>query len=174
MSSDDYDYFEVLKRYRCLKKTELPDIPDSILEDAVMSWMWKKALNDGGDRQYEVISSLPRPCQYVYSCRIVTDQVNNGGLNQFFFNCPREFAEMLIEGFSELGSPKLSHVMAKAVELYRQNEHLLDAYNDGTLESFFNSYQEKIFDELDNVFYEERQFIDLHKYIRLNADCFGD
>ena len=173
MRSDDYDYFEVLEKYKFLKKAELPDIPDVILEHAVMSWMWTKAFKGDAD-QYEVISSLPKPCQNVYSCRTVTDEINNGGLNQLFYNSTGQFAEMSIDGFLALGSQKLSDVMAKAVELYRKNKPLLDKYNDDTLESFFDSYAEKIFEELDNIFYDEIDSVDMAKFIRQNADCFGD
>ena len=170
-SEDDYDYFEVLERYKYLKNTELPDIPDVILEHAVMSWMWTKSSNE---RQYEIISSLPKPCQNVYSCRTVTDEINNGGLNQLFYNDTGQFAEMSIEGFLALGSPKLSEVMAKAVELYQEKKSVLDEYNDDTLESFFASYKEKIFEKLDSDFYDECDSVEMAKYIRQNADCFGD
>ena len=174
MSSEgDYDYFEVLEKYKYLKNAELPGIPDVILEHAVMSWMWTKALKEGVD-QYEVISSLSKPCQNVYSCRTVTDEINNGGLTQMFYNETGQFAEMSIEGFVALGSPELSEVMAKAVETYLQNKPVLDKYDDGTLESFFDSYQEKIFEELDGKFYDECDSIDSAPYIRQNAECFGD
>ena len=172
-SEDDYDYFEVLEKYKFLKNAELPDIPDVILEHAVMSWMWTKAFKEGVE-QYEVICSLPKPCQHVYSCRTVIDEVNNGGLTQLFYNDTGQFAKMSIEGFLALGSPKLSEIMAKAIETYHQNKPVLDNYDDGTLESFFDSYQEKIFEELDDKFYNECDSINSFKYIRQNAECFGD
>ena len=123
VSSDDY--FAVLERYKFLKNAELPDIPDDHLEHAVMSWMWNQAFKEGLD-QYEVISLLPKPCQNVYSCRTVTDEINNGGLNQLFYNETGQFAEMSIEGFLALGAPELSDVMAKAVALYQQSKPVLD------------------------------------------------
>jgi hypothetical protein len=182
--TDDYDYFEVLERYKFLKKSELPDIPDTILERAVMNWMWTKCEDeykkDNDVDQYEVISSLPKPCQNVYSCRTVIDQVENGGLTQLFFNFSTPYAEMSIDGFLALGAPKLSEVMKKAVETYHQNKPALDSYDDGTQEGFFDSYQENVFEELDNMFYAENRsknsanYIDSVKYIRQNTDCFGN
>ena len=173
MSLDDYDYFEVLERYKCLKNAELSSIPDNILEHAVMSWMWNKWQAEGLN-QYLIIRSLPKPCQHVYSCRTVTDEVNNGGLNQLFYNMTGMFAEMSIEGFLALGSPKLSGVMEKAVGEFWYNRHVLEGYDDGTLEGFSASYKERIFSELDEEFFSESDSIDMAKYIRKNADYFGD
>jgi len=173
--ADDFmdDYFKLLERYKFLKKVELPDIADNDLEHAVLSWMWTK-IEDDGANQYTVICSLPKPCQNVYSCRTVTDEVNNGGLNQLFFNHTVQLIELSIEGYLALGSAKLSDIMAEAVNLYRQNKHILDGYNDGTIESFSASYCEKLFDELVDRFFQECDLIDCVSYIRSNADCFGD
>ena len=170
------DYFETLEKYKYLKNSEIENIPDApgdMLENAVMSWMWNK-FNENWSDQYEVVSSLPKPCQHVYSCRTVIDEVNNGGLNQLFYNSTRQFAEMSIEGFLALGSQELSDVMARAVEIFWANKQVLDAYDDGTLESFSESYEEGFFDELDDIFYEECDSINISQYVRMNSQYFGD
>jgi hypothetical protein len=164
---------EDYERYKFLKNSELSDIPDDVLEDAVMNWMWAKWQEEGLD-QYLVIRSLPKPCQHVYSCRTVTDEINNGGLNQLFFNQTGAFAEMSIESFLALGSQKLSRVMEEAVGTFWLNRRDLEEYNDGTIESFCDSCKLDIFEELDSMFNKERDFIDIVKYIRQHADCFGD
>ena len=172
------DYFEILEKYKYLKKEDIADIPDNsdnMLEHAVMSWMWNKFNEDWSD-QYVVISTLPKPCQNVYSCRTVTDEINNGGLNQLFYNywSTGQFAEMSIDGFKALGSKKLSKVMAKAVKIFWTNRRVLEAYKDGTMESFMESYEEKFFEELDDIFFAEIDSINISKYVRLHASCFGD
>ncbi|MCL2562835.1 MAG: DMP19 family protein [Oscillospiraceae bacterium] len=167
------DYLETLEKYKLLKSGDVPNVPDKQLEEAVMSWMWNKFNEDWSD-QYQVIRSLPKPCQNVFSCRTVVNEVNNGGFNQLFFNSSGQFAEMSIEGFLALGAPMLNSIAQKAVALYQQNKDVLDGYNDGTLESFSASYEEKIFDELDKTFYCDDDTIDFVKYIRLHAACFGD
>ncbi|MCL2120312.1 MAG: DMP19 family protein [Planctomycetaceae bacterium] len=78
-------------------------------------------------------------------CYTVSGEISNGGLNQFYFNNMKPLAEMSIEGFSALGSQKLSDVMAKAVELYQDYKQVLDGYNDGTVESFSASYARENF-----------------------------
>ena len=168
------DYFQKQEKFRYLKKGELASIPDSDLRIAVMSWMWGKFNEDWTD-QYEVIESLPKPCQNVYACCTVVDEINNGGLNQLFFNSTGQFAKMAQEGFGALGNQKLSSIMKNAVEIYEKNKELLDKYNDGTLESFSKSYNENLFDELDDGFSEEEPGFEslLEAYIRKNESVFG-
>jgi len=166
-------YFEALEKYKYLRANQILEVHDYELENAVMSWMWNK-FNEDWSNQYEVINALPKPCQNVFSCRTVIDEVNNGGLNQLFFNSSGQFAVMSIEGFSALGSLELSRIMEEAVTLYMQNKEILGGFYNGTIESFFASYEEEIFDKLDESFYLACDSIDYVKYIRLNAACFGD
>jgi len=169
------DYFQKQEKFKYLKKSELNSIPDSDLRTVAMSWMWGK-FNEDWTNQYEVIESLPKPCQDVYSCCTVVDEINNGGLNQLFFNSTGQFAKMSQEGFRALGDEKLSSIMRNAIEIYEKNKELLERYNDGTLESFSESYNENLFDELDDRFSEEEPSFDslLEAYIRKNESVFGD
>jgi len=167
------DYLETLEKYKRLQSSYVSKISDDELEFAVMSWMWNK-FNEDWSNQYEVISALPKPCQNVYSCRTVINEVNNGGINQLFFNPSKQFAAMSIEGFMALDSQELSNIMEEAVALYQQNKEILDSYDDGSIESFSASYGEEIFDKLDERFYTACDSVDFVKYIRLNATCFGD
>jgi len=87
------DYFQKQEKFKCLKKGELDSITDADLRTAVMSWMWGK-FNEDWTNQYEIIESLSKPCQDVYACCTVVDEINNGGLNQLFFNSTGQFANM--------------------------------------------------------------------------------
>lgn len=169
------DYFHKLEEFKKLKKGSLDSIADADLRTAVMSWMWGK-FDEDWTNQYEVIESLPKPCRDVYACCTVVDEINNGGLNQLFFNSTGQFAKMAQEGYSSLGNEKLSSILKSAIEIYKENEELLKKYNDGTLESFSESYNEKLFDELDNGFSKEESKFDklLVTYIRNNESAFGD
>lgn len=169
------DYFHKLEKFKKLKKGELGSISDADLRTAVMSWMWGK-FNEDWANQYEVIESLPKPCRDVYACCTVVDEINNGGLNQLFFNSTGQFAQMAQEGFHTLGSDNLSSIMKDTIEIYEKNKELLERYNDGTLESFSESYNESFFDELDKRFFEEESSFDslLEVYVRKNENFFGD
>lgn len=43
-----------------------------------------------------------------------------------------------------MGNEKLSNIMRNAIEIYEKNKGLLEKYNDGTLESFSESYSENL------------------------------
>lgn len=169
------DYFQKQEKFKHLKKGELALFPDSDLRTAVMSWMWGK-FNEDWTNQFEVIESLPKPCRDTYACCTVVDEINNGGLNQLFFNSTGQFAKMAQEGFRALENENLSSIMIDAIEIYENNKELLDKYNDGTLESFSESYNESLFDELDERFSKEEPSFDsfLETYIRKNESIFRD
>lgn len=169
------EYMKKLEQYKHLKKGDIASISDDELSNAVIAWMWGK-FNDDWTDEYIVISSLPKPCQNVYACCTVYDEVNNGGLNQFFFNSSGQFANMAKEGFLSIGSEKLSKTMLEAIEIYKRNEKLLEKYDDGTVKGFSESYDEKLFDELDDEFYNEESTFNslLIEYIRKNENAFGD
>lgn len=169
------DYFQKQEKFKHLKKGELALLPDSDLRTAVMSWIWGK-FNEDWTSQFEIINSLHKPCQDTYACCTVVDEINNGGLNQLFFNSTGQFARMAQEGFRALGIENLSSIMIDAIEIYERNKELLDKYNDGTLENYSESYNENLFDELDERFFEEEPSFDsfLETYIRKNESVFGD
>lgn len=166
---------KIIKTDRGLKKGELALLPNDDVRTAVMSWMWGK-FNRDWTNQYEVIQSLPKPCQDVYACYTVVDEVNNGGFNQLFLNPTREFSQMAQKGFIAIGSEELSGVLGAAIEIYEKNKELLEKYNDGTIESFSKSYNEKLFDELDDRFSQKEPEFEnqILTYIRNNESVFGD
>ena len=140
-----------------------------------MSWTWNK-FDEDWKNQYEVIKSLPKPCQDVYACCTVVDKINNGGLNQLFFNSTGQLARMAQDGFLAIGNANLSRIMKVAIEVFNENSDVLEKYNDGSLESFSASYNENFFDKLDDDFsFQEPKFDSLlETYIRINVSVFGD
>lgn len=170
-----YDYKQKMEKYKKLKKGELSSVTEADLRTAVMSWIFGK-FNRNWSNQYEAIISLPKPCRDVYACCSVVDEINNGGLNQLFFNSTGQFAQMAQEGFLALGSDNLSNIMKEAIEIYEKNKALLEKYKDGTLKSFSGSYCESLFDELDKRFFEVESGFDnlMQAYIRKNENFFGD
>lgn len=169
------DYFQKQEKFKNLKKGELTSLPDSDLRAAVMSWMWGKFDKDWTN-QYEIIKALPKPCQDVYACCTVVDEINNGGLNQLFFNSTGQFAVMAQEGFRALGNDNLCSIIRNAIEIYEKNKEMLEKYNDGTLESFSESYNENVFNKLDDEFSDEEPGFDslLEVYIRKSESVYGD
>lgn len=169
------EYSRKLEAYKKLRKPDVTSVPDEDLRTAVMSWMWAK-FDEKWTNQYDVVAALPKACRDVYACCTVVDEINNGGINQLFFNATGQFAQMSEEGFRALGNDKLSEIMRSAIEIHTANQKKLGAYKDGTLESFSASYDEELFNDLDDAFSEEEPKIDdlLIAYIRSNESAFGD
>jgi hypothetical protein len=174
------EQYRLQEKYGHIKSSELPDIPNDKLLIAITYWMRGK-FDLGWFNECEIIVSLPKPCQNVYSTQTVTDDLLSGNFNYLFFyrRFAEQFAEMSIEGFVALGSQKLSGVVAEAVELYRQNKQIFLRYknDDAGIEGFSALCNDvNAFDNLDKAFCEECALhrIDYAKYIRQNANCFGD
>jgi len=161
--------------FKSLKPTDIADIPDDDLPLAVLSWVWG-LLEDDWDN-YEIILNLPHPCQFVYSCRTIIDEVYNGGFNQLYFNSTAMYAKLAEEGFKNIGAEKLANIMKQANEIAEKVKPKLEEYDDGTAESFAKSYDERFFEDLDTLFYNELESCDFDNllvlYIRKNMTCFG-
>jgi hypothetical protein len=160
-----------------LQRKDLDSVPDDQLITTVMDWMWGKFNPEWSD-QYEVISSLPKACQDIYSTFTIECEVNNGGFNQCYYNSSKEFTLMAEEGFKAIGAEGFADIMARANSTYSEIKDDLEKQNDGTLESFSKSYENNPLNELDTQFYAmyekeslEQLYID---YIRDNAGYFGD
>lgn len=160
-----------------LLRKDLDSVPDEQLITTVMDWMWGK-FNPEWSNQYEVISSLPKACQDIYSTFTIESEVNNGGFNQCYYNSSKEFTRMAEEGFKSIGAEGYADIMARANSTYSEIKDDLDKQNDGTLESFSKSYENNPLNELDTQFiamYEKESLEQLYiDYIRANAGYFGD
>ena len=162
--------------FKSLKSSEIADVSDDDLTPAVMSWIWG-LIGDEWDYPCEIILDLPHPCQFVYSCRTIIDEVYNGGFNQLYFNPSAMFSKLAEEGFSDIGTEKLADIMRQANDISEKVKPKLEEYDDGTAESFVKSYDECFFNKLDQLFYDELETCDFDNllvlYIRKNAACFG-
>ena len=152
------------------ENTFSPDISDEELELTTIDWI--HSCFSGELATEKELLSLPEPCQHVYSCLSVYNEIQNGGFNQLFVNDMLPLAKMSIEGFSAMGVPRLGYVINKAIELYKNNVHVLGAHNDGTGDGFSASYSLKIFDDLDDDFIDECGSLDIAGYIRANIEHF--
>lgn len=166
-----------LKKYEFLKQEEISSIPDDELIYAVMSWMWSKFNPDWSD-DFEVVSSLPEPCQNIYSVYIIEGEVNNGGFNQCYYNSSRQFTKMAESGFNSIGAEGFADITIRANTIYSEIKDDLEKYNDGSIESFSESYKNNPLNALDDEFYSMYEKEPLDKlcidYIRANSQYFGD
>lgn len=170
-------YLVDLKKEQTLMKNDLENIPDDELVMAVMEWMWEKVDHDW-ESEYEIISTLPKACQNIYSVYQIEAEVNNGGFNQCFYNSSKEFTVMAESGFEAIGAKGFADIMKRANNLYSEIKDDLDKYQDGTIEGFSKSYENNPLNELEEEFYQMYEQEQLDKlcveYIKQNMEYFGN
>jgi hypothetical protein len=163
------------KKFEHLKKEEIAAIADDDLRFVVMSWISGQISEDCSD-EYEVIVSLPKPCQNVYACCAIADEICSGGFSQLFFNATVQLAQIAQKGFLEIGEEELGELLKKAIEIYHDNEEKLQRFVDGADDSAAASFAKQLFHELDSKFTcHEKEFDAMVvAYIRENEAYFGD
>lgn len=111
-----------------------------------------------------------------FAMRLVENEVNNGGFNQFYFNKNPMIAELAIEGFKIYGAPKFSELIKESFKIFNSIKDDLKKYNDGTAESFSKSYDNNPLNNLDKKFqdlYKEENLEKISaKFIRTHPEAF--
>jgi hypothetical protein len=163
--------FENRKIYEKLSTEIIETISDDKLEQAIMDNI-DTNFENGEPYTLEKISKLTKGQQAVFSTWWIEAEVNNGGFNQFYFNSSGQFAEMAKIGFKTIGAEKFSDLTKRANKIYIENKQRLEEFDDGTMESFSESYKDNPLNDLDTEFYElykSENIGDLRiKYIREN------
>tara|TARA_Y100001934_G_C12255617_1_gene727369 strand:+ start:154 stop:771 length:618 start_codon:yes stop_codon:yes gene_type:complete len=169
------DEFNNRTIYKTLTSEILDSISDDKLEQAIMDNIDTK-FQDGEQYTLDKISKLTNGQQAVFSTWWLEAEVNNGGFNQFYFNSSGQFAEMAEIGFMTIGAKKFSELTKRANKIYSENKERLEEFDDGTMESFSESYRDNPLNDLDTEFYnlyDSEKIEQLRiKYIRDNKNEF--
>lgn len=159
--------------YKELTSDILQSVNDDDLEQVIFDNIYEQ-LGDDYAKEYQNLQKCSKGQQAFFVTWIVEGEVNNGGFNQFYFNSSGQYAEMAVEGFALFGATKYVDLMKRANKIYSENEERLKSYDDGTIESFSESYKDNPLNALDDEFYELTEPLpDLRiKYIRENISEF--
>ncbi len=161
--------------YKVLTAEILDNVPDDLLEQTIMDNI-DTNFEKGEQYTLEKVSKLTKGQQAVFSTWWLEAEVNNGGFNQFYFNSSGQFAEMAAIGFETFGAEKFSKLTSKANKIYSENKERLEEFDDGTMESFSESYKDNPLNAMDTEFYklyESENIGDLRiKYIRNHVTEF--
>ncbi len=168
--------YETRTRYPVLTREILESLDDIDLVDAVVDYVQLK-VNDDYEREFEIVSSLPRGFQAAYSTWWVQAEVLNGGFHQYFYNRGVDWAFMALEGYKFFGADELASLMARAIEVYLQEEpEQLKHRTDNPLqmiEQYVKARNVSTLPELDSSFYEADDDGALAmEYIRAHIDVF--
>jgi hypothetical protein len=169
------DEFNNRKIYKKLTPEIITTIPDDKLEQAIMDNI-DTYFENGEHYTLNKISKLTKGQQAVFSTWWLEAEVNNGGFNQFYFNSSGQYAEMAEIGFKTIGAEKFSELTLRANNIFTENKERLEEFDDGTMESFSESYKDNPLNDLDTEFYklyDSENISDLRiKYIRENNKEF--
>jgi len=153
-----------------LEKASDEDLLQIIYDNIILK------IGDDWARQFEIIASLSDGRKMIYSTWGGEVEVNNGGFNQYYFNSSGEFAETALWAFRLIGANRFADLMARANSVFLENRDALESFDDGTLESFSESYKDNPLNELDDIFYRLQDEENLQKlridYVRANISEF--
>ncbi|HUE71177.1 MAG TPA: DUF4375 domain-containing protein [Pirellulaceae bacterium] len=162
-------------RFPILTRDILRSLDDWDLTDAVVDYVRIKIECSDKD-DVEIVSALPRGFQAVYSTWWVRAEVDNGGFHQYFYNQGINWAFMALEGYKLIGATELAGLMARAIELFLEEESEQLSYRTPDLSRMLEQYVEarnaSALPELDNLFYRIEGDDGVTEYIRTHLDEF--
>jgi hypothetical protein len=171
-SAEEYNNRKIYKK---LTSEILDSIPDDKLEQTIFDNIYE-IIGDDYKNELNNVKKLTKGRQAFFSTWILEGEINNGGFNQFYFNSSGQYAEMAEIGLKTIGADKFSELTSKANKIYIENKERLEEFDDGTMESFSESYKDNPLNDLDTEFYElyeSEKIGDLRiKYIRDNITEF--
>jgi hypothetical protein len=132
----------------------LDAIPDDELEEWIFRHVIEERIKDDWEHADEIVKSLPKGLQYVFATWMLEAEMDNGGFNQYFYNSWSEYQDEALEGFQRMGALEYARLLAEAITIYDEEKDMHDeVQEEGTLEAFFDSYEETELTHLDKKFY---------------------
>ncbi|HEX8061416.1 MAG TPA: DUF4375 domain-containing protein [Cyclobacteriaceae bacterium] len=165
------------KDFRTMNSAQLSALPDENLAFEI----YDQVLTTIGEEGYSSIASALRsltPGQRAICVAVGLDgEIQNGGFNQYYFNTTDYEAGLAEESFRLIGAAKYADIVKEANTIYSQIKGDLESKDDGTLESFSESYKDNPLNALDQKWYElsPAESLDsiMLKYIRANSKDFA-
>jgi hypothetical protein len=151
--ADSFKEFMNRPKYKVLTKDILDSIDDNNLEQTIIDNIYEN-IDEDYDHEFEIVSQMTAGQQAVFATWWVEAEVSNGGFNQFYFNSTGQFALMAEKGFRLFEATKFEQLMISANSIYAKEKDRLEKYDDDTMESFSESYEDNPLNKLDDQFYE--------------------
>ena len=96
-----------------------------------------------------------------YITQTLEQEVNNGGFSQYFYNSSGNFANEVVDAFTQIGAHKTAEICKKAVAVF--NGHVPEDREER--QSLLESLDcEDIFDECDNAFFNYEDDLEALNY----------
>ena len=107
------------------------------------------------EQQVAFVRSLSPGMRMAWGVFMVDSEVNNGGFNQFFWNSSSDYVDEARVGFDLIGAGEQRALLDEAVARFEEHfEQLRPFYERNTIEAFSASYDEQLFDDLDQRYFD--------------------
>ena len=163
------DWFTEIERKRDmpLESSEIGGLSDSDLDDRV----WLRWAIDVAD--VPTLRGYDPAVRAYLATRLFEWEIGNGGLHQYFFNYPSpDLLSVVLEGYAFFGLDEVRDLVETSVQpIAAREQEWRESLRDGTIETFFDSYPETDFNDLDEQvgFHDEVRVA----YIRANPELFA-
>lgn len=109
----------------------------------------------------EAMEKLNEHERLFYVTQTLEQEVNNGGFSQYFYNLSGNFANEMVDAFTQIGAHKTAEICKKAVAVFNGQVPEDREERQNLLES---SDCEEILEECDNAFYDYEDDLEALNY----------
>lgn len=166
---------------RPIHKVLTTQIIDTTSDDELLQTVFDnlvEKLQKDYTKEYQTVLGWSKSQQAIYIIWWLEAEVNNGGYNQFYYNSSGQFAALAPGALKLVGALKFADLMAKANQVYKEENEKITKHQDGTSEGFSKSYEGNPLDKFDNEFYDLYKKENLQEiqvvYIRNHKQDFID
>jgi hypothetical protein len=148
--------------------------PDAKIEDVLLRYCLA-AIEKRPEKEVEIVRAFPKGLRMIYTTRVLDDEVNNGGFNQYFWNTSGAFANEALDGLVMIGAIERAQLMREAIDTYEDERKELQKYRaQNTLEAFSESYKHTSLGKLDQRYYRSKEDLAALRvaYIRSHPKAF--
>jgi hypothetical protein len=125
------------------------------------------------EQQVGFVRTLSPAMRMMWGVFMVDGEVNNGGFNQFFWNSSSDYVGEARAGFDLIGAHEQRRLLDEAVARFEQQfERLRPFHERDTIEAFSESYEENLFADLDDRYFDLDTYDLQLAYVRSHLDEF--
>lgn len=162
-----------VERYLSMTKDELIYLPDEEFMDAVLTLLVKKEGEMGVEECLQEFHDAKRP---VYVVTYFDEEVQNGGLCQYFANSSRKTAPYILECLDIIGAIRYKNLLEDFIVGNNISLDDLESFNVEDIKAYQAQTKRYPFDTFDDAYYElcEKDPLDkyLLDYLRLHLEDF--
>lgn len=124
------------------------------IEQGIMDYILDMRIGSDYDKEYFIVTQLPKGLIYLYATWLLEGEVNNGGFNQYFFNSSNQFANEAHKGLLVFGAKEHAEILKYAVDIFIDEKEMQKKMREeGSIESFTDSYKHSKLVKADKKFY---------------------